>query len=150
MLSFRISRFIDNNARVSNRFAHARIIVTAVASENKLQSPQNLPGIERRGEAERFTGSKITFPKAGEAHSALIVIRRERGNLPSGWIDRDRYYLAHGGEIRAIEKIRGLDAEIYPRGAVLLEAERFCEPQVDAAEVRPYAGVAPDIKETIR
>jgi hypothetical protein len=75
-------------------------------SENKLQSPQNLPRVESRGEAERIALHEIAIPATGEPHRFGIVIRsrQHRGEGEhSGWADRDRDDFVHSGEVCAIE-----------------------------------------------
>src|SRR5262245_34257246 len=124
--------------------------ITAAASEHQLQAPQNLARIESRCEAERIAPPEIALPETGEPHCAGVVIIREKRDPPCEGVDRDRENLAHGGEVRAVEKIRGLCGEFDPRRAVLLEAERFTETNVDAAIVRPDAGVTPDVEEPVR
>src|SRR5438093_7793999 len=87
--------------------------------KNELQAPQELPGIERRGEAERFTLPEITIPLPGQPYGASTVIRRRErrgeGENPSP-TDRDRVDLVDGGKVRAIEQIRGVGREVDPRG----------------------------------
>src|SRR5262245_53503537 len=120
--------------------------ITAGSSEHQLQAPYNLPRVESRCEAERIAPPEIALPETGEPHCAGVVIIRERSDPPCEGVDCDRENLAHGGEVRAVEEIRSLGGEFDPRRAVLLKAERLTESNVDAAVVRPDAGVASDVE----
>ena len=117
--------------------------------EDKLQSPQQLPRVKCRSEAERVTGPEISIFASGEPHCAGSVILRRlcrRKCKDPGSTDRDRDELIYHGKVCAIEQIRCVCCQLEPHRTVLFEAERFTEPQVDAAIVRPESGIAADVE----
>src|SRR5262245_10414511 len=120
--------------------------------EDKLQSPEQLPRIECRSEAQRVTSPEISILAPGQPHCAGSVIRicelRWERKPPSN-TDTDRDDLVHCGEVCTIEQIRCIRSKLDPHWSILFEAERFAEPQVDAAVIRPQSGIAPDIEEAI-
>ena len=115
-------------------------------SKSKLQSQKDLSGIERTGEAQWLTFSKVTVAPPFEPDGVKEVIN-------SGWISRcvkgcwDQ--LIHRSEVRTVQKIRSVGAELYALRTLSPEAERFGKPHIEAAVAWPDPGVAADVKKSI-
>ena len=116
------------------------------AVKDQLESELNAARIEGRLEAERLAQFAVAVAAAFQPDGSGIVIRFSQSacGINRCWND-----VADRGKIRPVKQVDSFHQEFHACGAVGFEAKRFGDAHVKAAEVRPDAGIASDVKQSV-